>query len=208
MLQVVQDGLGQLVADVALAHGAGLGERHLGRLAVVGGRVRERVVDHADLRAVAVGHDDVGALLDHVDDVLGGVLHQLELLLGRVAQGVAAQRDDDGLTFTLLIRHAMLSFSRARPTRAAGTGGEEKAERPLAKGPLRGPPTSAGAHRLAGGRTGLLENALTKKPGLPRPETVKQRIINRRTLAAPAGRSAPPAARSPEQPTCRPAPAG
>ena len=96
-LHVVQDCLRQLVADVALAHGAALGERHGRRLAVMRGGVVERVVDHADLRAVAVGDHDVDALGHHVHDVLGRVLHQLQLLLGRVAQGVAAQRDDDGL---------------------------------------------------------------------------------------------------------------
>ena len=107
---LVEDGLGKLVSDVALAHGARLGEGHLGGLAVVGGGVGEGVVDHADLGAVAVGDDHVDALGHHVDDVAGGVLHQLELLLGRVAQGVAAERDDDGLTGTFLIRH-VYSFS-------------------------------------------------------------------------------------------------
>ena len=102
-LQVVQDGLGQLVADVALGHGAGLGERHLGGLAVVGRRVGERVVDHAHLRAVAVGDHDVDAVTDHVNDVLGGVLHQLELLLRRVAQSVASQSDDYAGAVTFLI---------------------------------------------------------------------------------------------------------
>ena len=102
---LVEDGLGELVADVALAHGARLGEGHLGGLAVVGARVGEGVVDHADLGAVAVGHDDVDALGHHVDDVAGGVLHQLELLLGRVAQGVAAERDDDAGACSFVIWH-------------------------------------------------------------------------------------------------------
>lgn len=49
---------------------------------IIGRRVGERVVDHADLGAVAVGDDDVGAVLDHVHDVLGGVPHELELPCG------------------------------------------------------------------------------------------------------------------------------
>ena len=104
-LELVQDGLGQLVADVSLAHGAALGQRHGRRLAVMGVRVVERVLDHADLRPVAMGHDDVHALAHHVDDVRGGVLHQLELLLRRVAQGVAAEGDDHGLAGSFLIGH-------------------------------------------------------------------------------------------------------
>ncbi len=104
-LQVVQDGLGQLVADVALGHGAGLGEGHVRGLVVVGRRVGERVVDHADLGAVAVGDDDVGAVLDHVHDALGGVPHERKLLLRGVAEGVAAQGDDDGLAVALFVWH-------------------------------------------------------------------------------------------------------
>ena len=120
-LQVVQDGLGQLVADVALGHGAGLGEGHVRGLVVVGRRVGEGVVDHADLRAVAVGDDDVGAVLDHVHDVLGGVLHELELLLRGVAEGVAAQGDDSGLAVALFVSHRFhLNLSVNQPISLLG----------------------------------------------------------------------------------------
>ena len=56
-----------------------------------------------------MGHHDVDAVADHIDDVLGGVLHQLELLLRRVAQGVAAQGDDDTWAVSFLIWHKTLS---------------------------------------------------------------------------------------------------
>ena len=102
---LVEDGLGELVADVALAHGARLGEGHLGGLAVVGARVGEGVVDHAHLGAVAVGHDDVDALGHHVHDVLRGVLHQLVLLLGGVAKGVAAKGYHHTRTFSFGVWH-------------------------------------------------------------------------------------------------------
>ena len=57
--------------------------------------MEEAQVDHADLGAVAVGDDDLVALGDQVHDGLGGLLDQLELLIGGVSQGVSAQRDDD-----------------------------------------------------------------------------------------------------------------
>ena len=66
-----------------------------------------------------MGHDDVGALLDHVDDVLGGVLHELELLLRGVAEGVAAQGDDSGLAVALFVSHRFhLNLSVNQPTKA------------------------------------------------------------------------------------------
>ena len=52
-----------------------------------------------------MGHDDVDAVADHVDDMLSGVLHQLELLLRAVAESVAAEGDDYGRTVTFLIWH-------------------------------------------------------------------------------------------------------
>ena len=122
-LQLVQDGLGQLVADVALGHGAGLGEGHVRGLVVVGRRVGERVVDHADLGAVAVGDDDVGAVLDHVHDVLGGVPHERKLLLRGVAEGVAAQGDDDGLAVALFVWHKRSPYNET-DTVAAADGGD------------------------------------------------------------------------------------
>ena len=70
--------------------------------------VGESVVNHADLGAVAVGDDDVHAIGDHVDDVLGGVLHQLELLLRAVAESVAAEGDDYGRTVTFCVGHDCL----------------------------------------------------------------------------------------------------
>ena len=54
-------------------------------------------VDHAHLGAVAVGDDDLVALGDEVHDGLGGGAHQSQLLGGGVAQGIAAQGDNDTL---------------------------------------------------------------------------------------------------------------
>ena len=109
-LHLVQDGLRQLIADIALAHSSALGKRHSRRLAVMRGSVVECVIDHADLRAVAVGDHDVDSLGHHINDVLGRVLHQLQLLLRRVAQGVAAKSDDHGLAFAFLVCHSSSPF--------------------------------------------------------------------------------------------------
>ena len=49
---------------------------------------KQRVVNHADLRAVAVGDDDVVAFSNHVNDAGCSVLYELKLLLGRIAQAL------------------------------------------------------------------------------------------------------------------------
>ena len=67
----------------------------LGLLLVVG---RERVLDHADLRAVAVGDDDLMAVLDQVCDGAGRRLDGVHLLFEILAQSVAAQGDDDSFS--------------------------------------------------------------------------------------------------------------
>ena len=96
--ELVADGVLEVIADVALAHGAALGEGHIGLdgLGLGGGGHAE--VDHADLRAIAVGDDDLVALRDQVDDGLGGLGDESELLIGSVAQRVAAERNDDAFT--------------------------------------------------------------------------------------------------------------
>lgn len=57
----------------------------------------EGVLDHADLRAVAVGDDDLVALLDEAEQRVGGVGDLLDLLFRGVAEGVAAEGDDDAI---------------------------------------------------------------------------------------------------------------
>ena len=96
--ELVADGVLEVIADVALAHGAALGEGHIGLdgLGLGGGGHAE--VDHADLGTVAVSDDDLVALRDQVDDGLGGLGDESELLIGGVAQRVAAERNDDAFT--------------------------------------------------------------------------------------------------------------
>ena len=96
--ELVADGVLEVIADVALAHGAALGEGHIGLdgLGLGGGGHAE--VDHADLGTVAVSDDDLVALRDQVDDGLGGLGDESELLIGSVAQRVAAERNDDAFT--------------------------------------------------------------------------------------------------------------
>ena len=100
-VQLGLDGLLQVIADVALGHGAALGERHIrGVAALVGGKLHGQV-DHAHLGAVAVADDDLVAFFHQVHDGLGGLLHQLQLLFGGISKGVAPQRHYDSLTHSL-----------------------------------------------------------------------------------------------------------
>lgn len=85
----------QMVADIALTHGRALRQRH-GR----DGGVRfrggvERRLDHADLRTVAVADDDLVSLMDEPDERRAGGGHTRALLGGRIAERVAAERNDD-----------------------------------------------------------------------------------------------------------------
>ena len=84
-----------MIADIALAHGAALGEGHVALDGAGLGGGGQAQVDHAHLGAVAVGHHYLVAGLDQVHNGTGGLGDQPELLLGGFAQGVAAQGDDD-----------------------------------------------------------------------------------------------------------------
>ena len=114
LVHLAADALLQVIADVALGHGAALGQRHLGGAdGVVGSG--EGVLDHADLRAVAVGDDDLVALLDEAEESVGGVAHGLDLLDGVVAEGVAAKGDDNTIGLAKRLRHCWNPFCK-RPT--------------------------------------------------------------------------------------------
>ena len=73
-------------------------------------RGSEGVLNHADLRAVAVGDDDLVALLDEPEQRMGGIVHALNLLRGRIAQRIAAERDDDTVGFAKRLGHGKLPF--------------------------------------------------------------------------------------------------
>ena len=97
-LHLLAQGVLQVVADVALAHGATDGQRARDVLLRVGaGELGHGVGNHAHLRAVAVDDDDLVALLDEVNDGAGGVLDRLHLLRKVLAKGVSAEGDDDAL---------------------------------------------------------------------------------------------------------------
>ena len=76
---------------------------------------RNRRVNHADLRAVAVGDDDLVTLLDQAEKSVSGVAHGLDLLNGVVAEGVAAKGDDDTIGLAKRLRHCWNPFCK-RPT--------------------------------------------------------------------------------------------
>ena len=79
-----------MIADVALGHGAALRKWHYRGTAHLVVGVFKGQVDHADLRPVAMSDHDLIALFGQVNDGAGGFLDQFQLLLGRVAQRIAA----------------------------------------------------------------------------------------------------------------------
>ena len=93
--QFLPQGVLQVIADIPLAHGSADGHGGDGMAVILPGEGGHGDVDHAYLGAVAVGHHHLMALLNQVHDGLGGVLHSDHLLRQVVAQGVAAQGDND-----------------------------------------------------------------------------------------------------------------
>ena len=97
--QLLPQGVLQVVADVTLAHGhahgQGTGDVLVG---VRAGQLRHGLLDHAHLGAVAVGDDHLVALLNQVHNGPGRLLHGDHLLRQIVAQGVAAEGDDNSFT--------------------------------------------------------------------------------------------------------------
>ena len=81
----------QVITNVALSHGATLGEGDARCATAILGRELECQVHHAHLRAIAVTDNHIVALLNEVYDGGSGSLDELELLFGRIAQGVSAQ---------------------------------------------------------------------------------------------------------------------
>ena len=69
----------------------------------------------AAAKAVAVGDDDLVALLDEAEEGMGGVAHGLDLLDGVVAEGVAAEGDDNTIGLAKRLRHCWNPFCK-RPT--------------------------------------------------------------------------------------------
>ena len=95
----------EVVADIALAHGAALGKVHDGNLGVLRGGDGERLLDHAHLGAVPVGDDDLGVLVDDAEKRGRRGADALDLLLGRVSEGVAPEGDDDAPRFAGWLSH-------------------------------------------------------------------------------------------------------
>lgn len=111
LVHLAADALLQVVANIALGHGAALGQIH-GRGADGVVRRGESVLDHTDLRAVAVGDDDLVALLDQAQQRMRGVVDLLDLLGRGVAQRIAAEGDDDAVGLAVRLGHVYLISSK------------------------------------------------------------------------------------------------
>ncbi len=97
--QLLPQGVLEVIADVALAHGNAHGQGAGDILFRIGaGELGHGLLDHAHLGAVSVGHDHLVATLDQVGDGPGGLLYRRHLLRQVIAQGIAAQGHYD--TFT------------------------------------------------------------------------------------------------------------
>ena len=84
-----------MIADIALAHGGTFRQGDFGD--VVGGAAAfgKGILDHAHLRAVAVGNDDLISVGDEVDEGRHRFFDVFFLFFGIIAESVAAQSDDD-----------------------------------------------------------------------------------------------------------------
>ena len=113
LVHLAADALLQVITNVALGHGAALGQRHLGGTdGIVGSG--EGVLDHADLRAVAVGDDDLVALpRSGREERERCCSRPSDLPNGVVAEGVAAKGNDDTIGLAKRLRHCWNPFSKA-----------------------------------------------------------------------------------------------
>ena len=87
----------KMIADISLRHCAAFGKRHQRRSATVVGRVFKGEIDHSHLRAIAVSDDHIVAFLDEIDNSGSRGFHQPQLLIGRLAKGIAAKSDNKTL---------------------------------------------------------------------------------------------------------------
>ena len=93
--QLVADGLLQVIADIALGHGAALGEGHVSLDGAGLGGGGQAQVDHTHLGAVAVGYHHRVPGFHQIRNGLGGLLYRQHLFRQIFAQRVAAQGDDN-----------------------------------------------------------------------------------------------------------------
>ena len=74
-----------MIADVSLRHCSALRERHKRSIASLCAGKFHCKIDHADLRAVAMSHNDFITGLRQIHDRLSGFTNQIKLLLGGIA---------------------------------------------------------------------------------------------------------------------------
>ena len=111
--EFVANGVLQVEADVAFAHGSALRKRHVGQLFIQLGSDVHGLLDHTDLRTIAVTHQHLNAGLDEIDDGARRVLDAFFLLFGCVSKSVAAQSDDDSFHYNLLFSQMEIFFSES-----------------------------------------------------------------------------------------------
>ena len=113
-VQLLTDHVLQIVTDIALAHGDADGKRHniaLCLLLVVGGK---GVLNHTDLRSVAVGDDDLVTVFDQIGDCFCGDMDSVHLLMQIFAQRVAAEGDDNSFSHFQIPHISIVEMAGAR----------------------------------------------------------------------------------------------
>ena len=85
----------EVIADVGLTHSHTDGERCVGLCGIFSGEGSHGVVNHSHLRSVAVGYDDLMAFFYEIHNGFRCDLNSCHLFRQSIAQGIAAQSDDD-----------------------------------------------------------------------------------------------------------------
>ena len=101
--QLLPKGVLQVIADIRLAHSAADRQGCVSLRGVLLLESGHGVVDDAHLGTVAVGHNDLVAVLNEVHNGPGSDLHRLRLLGKGAAQSVAAQGDDNAFAHSVFL---------------------------------------------------------------------------------------------------------
>ena len=110
VVKFLSQGVLKVIADVGLAHCHTDGEGSVWLVCVFAAQRGHGIVDHADLRAIAMGYDDFATFFNEVHDSFRGNLNSYHLLRKCVAKSVAAQCDDN--TFFLVFHSEIPLYRR------------------------------------------------------------------------------------------------
>ena len=85
----------QIVADISLAHGNTHRQRCIGLTGVFAGQSSHGIIDHANLRTIAVRNNNFTAFLNQINDGAGSNLNSLHLFRKCISQSIAPKSNHD-----------------------------------------------------------------------------------------------------------------